>query len=305
MSASSRAPTLVVLAAGLGSRYRGLKQLEAVGPGGETLMDYAVYDARRAGFGDVVFIIRPGMEGLFEPMMRARFGGRIPARYVLQKMDDVPPGFTAPANRTKPWGTGQAVLAAARTLSGPFAVVNADDFYGRQAYEAIASFLSPTPAPASGSSWAVVGYRLENTVSPIGGVNRAVCVTQHDRLASLEEVLDIVAAPGGRFTGRGRNGAVTLAGDALVSMNMWGFTPALVEVLGPGFADFLGKADLERGEYLLPEAVQAAMQAGVAAVTVLSTTARWIGMTHAADHQTVTAALAALVAKGEYPEKLW
>lgn len=302
MSESGRAPTLVVLAAGLGSRYRGLKQLEAVGPGGETLMDYAVYDARRAGFGEVVFIIRPGMEGLFEPMMRARFGGRIPARYVLQTMDDIPPGFTAPANRTKPWGTGQAVLAAARTLRGPFAVVNADDFYGREAYQAIAGFLA---GGKGDDAWAVVGYRLENTVSPIGGVNRAVCVTRDDRLASLEEVLDIVAAPGGRFTGRGRNGAVTLPGDALVSMNMWGFTPKLVEVLGPGFADFLGRADLERGEYLLPEAVQSAMQAGVASVTVLSTSARWIGMTHPADHAAVTAALATLVAQGHYPEKLW
>ncbi len=297
-----RAPTLVVLAAGLGSRYRGLKQLEAVGPGGETLMDYAVYDARRAGFGDVVFIIRPQMQELFEPMMRSRFGG-IPARYVLQKMDDLPPGFTAPANRTRPWGTGQAVLAAERTIDGPFAVVNADDFYGAEAYQAIGRFLSGLRGDEA--TWAIVGYRLENTISPVGGVNRAVCRTSGDRLASLEEVLDIVALPGGRYSGRGRNGPVTLDGDALVSMNMWGFTRALTPVLEQGFATFLRQADIERDEFILPEAVQGAIKAGTANVVMLSTGARWIGMTHAADHPAVTAALAALVAQGQYPEKLW
>ncbi len=302
MAESPRAPTLVVLAAGLGSRYRGLKQLEAVGPGGETLMDYAVYDARRAGFGQVVFIIRPEMEGLFAPMMRVRFGG-IAARFVLQRMDDLPAGFSAPANRTRPWGTGQAVLAAARTIDGPFAVVNADDFYGAEAYQAIGRFLKGLRGGEA--TWAIVGYRLENTISPVGGVNRAICRTREDRLASLEEVLDIVAVPGGRYSGRGRNGPVTLDGDALVSMNMWGFTPALTPVLEQGFAAFLRQADIERDEFILPEAVQSAIKAGTANVVMLSTGAHWIGMTHAADHQTVTAALAGLVARGAYPERLW
>ncbi|HEY2805537.1 MAG TPA: hypothetical protein VGI92_06710 [Gemmatimonadales bacterium] len=296
-------PTLVVLAAGLGSRYRGLKQLEAVGPGGATLMDYAVYDAQRSGFGDAVFIIRPDMEELFEAMVRSRIGARFPVRTVFQRKDDLPPGVALPANRTKPWGTGQAVLAAARQLTGPFAVVNADDFYGPEAYAAIGKFLA---APESGNTpgWAVVGYHLRDTLSASGGVNRAVCRTSGGRLASLEEVIDIVPS-GDRYTGRGRNGHLALTGEMLVSMNMWGFTAELRDLLERGFADFLRSADLDRAEYLLPEAVQTAIQGGRAQVTVLDAGARWIGMTHPEDRARVEQALAAMVAEGLYPERLW
>jgi hypothetical protein len=301
----SGGPTLVILAAGMGSRYGGNKQLDAVGPGGATLMDYSVHDARRAGFTDLVFVIRPDMEEAFRPFVAARYGagGGLAVRTAHQRLDDLPAGAVVPAGRTKPWGTAHAVLAAEAQVHGPFAVVNADDFYGAEAWSAVAGFLRE--APPGTPTWAVVGYRLRDTVSEAGGVNRGACRTDAGGwLTGIDEVKEIVPA-GTALTGMGPRGAVTLAGDSLVSMNMWAFTPVVFGLLREGLTRFLTSAEPLKGEYLLPEAVQDAVRSGAARVRVLDPGSRWFGVTYQADRPAVGAALRALVAAGRYPERLW
>lgn len=297
--------TLVVLAAGMGSRYGGLKQLDPVGPGGATLMDYAVFDAWRTGFANVLFIIRPEMEEAFRPFVEGRYGGRVHVGTAHQRLDDLPSGFRVPDGRVKPWGTAHAVLAAAGAVRGPFAVVNADDFYGAKAYAAVTEFLGGPPAGAGPHTWAIVGYRLGDTLSAEGGVNRGVCRTTDDGwLTGIEEVVDI-ARRGGTLEGRAAAGTVTLQADVLVSMNIWAFTPAAFDVLREGFARFLARPNAASGEYLLPGVVQEAITAGTARVRVLDAGSRWFGMTHKADRPAVESALRALVAEGLYPERLW
>ena len=298
----ARSPlTLVVLAAGMGSRFGGLKQLEAVGPHGAALLDYSVFDAVRAGFTDVVFIIRRDMEEAFRPLVADRYTGRLDVTLAFQQLDDIPDGYSA-ARRSKPWGTAHAVLAAESVVRGPFAVVNADDFYGEPAFSAVAEFLGRTAA----TEWAVVGYRLRDTTSPAGGVNRAVCRTADGWLTSLEEVSDIVRDDSGAYRGHTGRGTVTLGGDDLVSMNMFGFTPAVFGQLRSGFERFLASRAAEAGdEYPLPTAVEAAVQRGTARVRVLDPGSRWFGMTYRSDRPAVHAALESLTAAGRYPGKLW
>lgn len=298
MTAPRASLTLVVLAAGMGSRYGGLKQLDPVGPGGATLMDYSVFEAARAGFADVVFVIRPDMDKAFRSFAASRYGERLRIATVHQRLDDV----AVPPGRTRPWGTGQAVLAAQAAVPGPFAVVNADDFYGEPAYHAVAAFLGGLHGARR---WAVVGYRLGDTVSPAGGVNRAVCRTEGNRLVEMEEVLDITPQPDGTFRGRGTTGPVTMTSETKVSMNMWGFTTDLFAVLRAGFQRFLAGPDAATGEFLLPTAAQAAVRDGSASIEVLDARSPWFGMTHAADRPVVSAALTKLVAEGRYPERLW
>jgi len=287
--------TLVVLAAGMGSRFGGLKQLATVGPGGATLMDYSVFDAAQAGCGDVVFIIRPEMEDVFREQVAARYAGRLPVRTAHQQHD---------ASRTKPWGTGHALLSVAPLVTGPFVVVNADDFYGAPAFAAAAVFAG-SEAGGSPPAWAVIGYRLQDTVSAAGGVNRGLCRIDNGWLTGMEEVLDIAAAPGGDFAGRGRSGSVIMRGDDLVSMNMWVFTPAICEWLRDGFARFVSEGPAPTTEYLLPTAVEDAVHAGHGRVRVLDPRSTWFGMTYPADRPAVTAALTELVRSGHYPEQLW
>jgi hypothetical protein len=291
-------PALVVLAAGMGSRFGGPKQFEAVGPRGATLMDYAIFDARRAGFGDILLVTRPGMDATLP------IASRWSARIVHQRPDDLPEGTHLQAVRSKPWGTAHAVLAAARDIPGPFAVVNADDFYGAQAYQAVGRFLRAETA-TSPPCWAVAAYRLEDTVPTGAGVNRAVCRVEDGWLASLEEVTGIVPAPSGGFVGRGSQGAVTVPGEALVSMNMWAFTADVTLVLRRAFEAFIGRADLARDELLLPSVVQEAIARKQARVRVLDAGGQWFGMTHPDDRARVASALASLVAAGRYPERLW
>jgi hypothetical protein len=297
---------LVILAAGLGSRYGGMKQLEGVGPGGATLMEYSLYDARRAGFGEAIFVIRADMEAAFAEFANARFGAGIPGRTAIQRLEDIPAGAPVPPDRKKPWGTAHAVLAAADLVRGPFAVLNADDFYGAASFSALADHLR-AHAGDRPPSYAVVGFRLGDTVPESGGVNRGWCRADSSGwLENVEEVIKIEPASGG-FAGTGESGPVLLPADALVSMNLWGFTPAVFDTLRRGFAEFFrsGAGDPLRGEYLIPTAIRAALERRECRVRVLDPGSRWFGVTHPADRPVVAAALRQLVRDGRYPERLW
>ncbi|MGH7533222.1 MAG: nucleotidyltransferase family protein [Gemmatimonadales bacterium] len=298
MTDPRQSPTVVVLAAGMGSRYGGLKQLDPVGPNGATLMDYSVYDARRAGFGKVVFVIRPDMEEAFRPFVSERYGSAIEVATAHQRREDIPAGVVAPPGRTKPWGTGQAVLAAESQVPGPFAVINADDFYGRAAYEGLAQFFKSS----RDDTFALVGYRLSDTLSESGGVNRGVCrVTPEGWLDGIEEMYEIRRGADGAYAGRG---SLPLRDQTLVSMNFWGFTSAVFGLLRRGLGEFFAKADLLKGEYLLPTEIDQAIQGHRARVKVLDAGSRWFGMTYPADRPAVSAAIHQLVADGVYPERL-
>ncbi len=297
----SSGPALVVLAAGMGSRYGGLKQLDAVGPGGATLMDYAVFDAARAGFAGVVFVIRPDMEAAFASFAAHRYGGRIAVTTVHQRLDAVPPGFSA-HGRTRPWGTAHAVLCAATEVDRSFVVVNADDFYGAAAYQAAARFLEGE-AGGTPPAWAVVGYRVSDTVSPAGGVNRAICRARGGWLSEIEELRDI-APEGAAFAGRGASGRMPLQGDDLVSMNMWAFTTEIFDMLRREFSAFLKAGPGPDDEFLLPGVVQGAVANGAARVRVLDPRSPWLGMTYSADRPAVVRALEDLTRAGQYPASL-
>ncbi|MCU0235259.1 MAG: hypothetical protein MUE90_14660 [Thermoanaerobaculales bacterium] len=298
-------PALVVLAAGVGSRYGGLKQLDPVGPGGAALMDYTIYDALRAGFGEVVLVIRRETEDAIRAHLERGAGRRAALRLVHQELDALPPGFAAPAGRVKPWGTAHAVLCAAARIERPFAVANADDFYGRQGLAALAAFLA-APEDAGPPRWAMVGFRLGDTLPATGAVSRGLCRRDGEGwLTGIDEVLAIERADGAaRWTdGRGVERREPL--DTLVSMNLWGFTSALAPLLERGFRAFLGSGPGPKDEYYLPVAVGEAIAAGAARVAVLPEGRLWCGMTSPADRAATATVLAELVAAGEYPERLW
>ena len=299
------APTLVLLAAGMASRYGSAKQLERVGPGGETLMEYSLHDAIQAGFGRVVFVVRQDSEPAIHEMARERFAGRIEVATAPQRLTDLPNGHQPPPGRTKPWGTVQAVLAAEPAVRGPFAVANADDFYGPSGISALADFLRAADPRAA--EFALVGYRLAATLSEHGGVTRALCVTDAEGwLESLEEATDVGRGADGGFRARTSGGVRPVRGDDLVSMNLWGFTPAIFPILRRGFAEFLAAHGGEAtSELVLPTALGAAVAAGEARVRVLDAGREWFGLTHAADRPLVQEALAGLVAAGRYPASLW
>jgi len=298
-------PALVLLAAGMGSRFGGMKQLAAVGPAGETLMDYSIYDALRAGFTSAVFVIRPDMEEAFRVFAAGRYGSRLDFTTAHQRLDRVPHGRVVPEGRLKPWGTAHAVLAAAEAVTGPFAVINADDFYGAEAWQALAEFLLDGPEDAAPPVFGLTGYRIADTLSESGGVNRGVLrVGEDGMLTSVEEVHDIVRGPAGlRGTVAGQERAVP--DDALVSMNMWGFTPAVFPILDRGFHRFHAEADALRSEYLIPTVIREAIAAGEARVRVLDPGSAWFGITYPADTAPVSKALRTLVRKGDYPSPLF
>jgi UTP-glucose-1-phosphate uridylyltransferase len=290
-------PTLVLLAAGMGSRYGGLKQVDPVGPSGETLLDYSIYDALRAGFGKVVFIIRHDIEAQFREVVGKRFEGRVPVDYAFQELNDLPAGFAVPAGRAKPWGTTQAVLAAEKVVREPFAVLNADDFYGRNSFATVAQHLT------SGSrDLAMVGFQLKNTLSEHGTVARGICGVGPDGyLTSVEELTKIEKTATGA-----RDGERSLTGDELVSMNFWGFHPAVFGNLRERFTAFLQRAGQEqKSECYIPATVNELMAAGQARVRMLSSTDPWFGVTYKEDKPRVVASIARLVADGVYPAKLW
>ena len=287
--------SLVILAAGMGSRYGGLKQIDPVGPAGETVLDYAVFDALRAGFTRVVFVIRRDFEALFRERIGSRYAGRIAVDYVFQSLDALPAGFTPPVGREKPWGTGHAVWCARAAVRENFAVINADDFYGADSFAQLARFLGP----AQGPQFAMVGFRMRNTLSEHGAVSRGLCAAGLDgALTSITEVHGIVAAD----VGAGRK----YSGEEIVSMNCWGFTPALFDGLDRQFREFLAaRGGEEKAEFYLPAAVSGMVARGEAVARLLPTSASWFGVTYREDKPRVTAAIAALVASGQYPSPLF
>jgi hypothetical protein len=298
------APALVLLAAGLGSRYGGLKQLDRLGPGGATLMDYAVYDGWRAGFRSLVIVLRPEMVETFEREHGARYRSRFAVRTAVQRLEDLPDDYVPPAGRSRPWGTTHAVLAVRELVQTGFAVLNADDCYGQHAIGAAAAFLGPAPAPAT--HHAVIGYRLDQTLSPVGGVNRAELVADATgMLREIRETTDLRAAADGTVEGLQGGARRRLDPATPVSMNLWAFTPAIFPVLEAAFRRFLAAGPGPAGESYLPEAVQEGIVRGAATVEVLHTTSRWCGVTHASDREWVQRELRVLVNRGEYPETLW
>jgi hypothetical protein len=297
--------TLVVLAAGIGSRYGGLKQLDRVGPGGATLPEYAAFDAHRAGFERIVLVVKPGMEDEVDRAFGARMRRRLPVSYAAQA-SALPPPFAPPLGRKKPWGTAHATLAAAGSVDGPFAVVNADDFYGAGSYRVMAGFLRE-PQAGGVPVYAMVGFPLRETLSPDGPVSRAVCeVDAGGFLLSAREVLRIE-----RFGADAREldeqgGSRPLAGPLPVSMNFWGFTPAFLAALAEGFRRFLERnATSLTAEYYIPAAVQELLDAGGARVRVLAGGGPWAGLTYPGDRERLVHTIAGLVAAGEYPADLW
>jgi hypothetical protein len=298
--------TLVVLAAGVGSRYGGLKQLDPVGPGGATLMDYTIFDAVHAGFRRVVIVVSRETEAEIRKHMDGGAATRTEVLYARQELDALPEGFTRPDDRSKPWGTGQAVLMAAPFLDGPFVVANADDHYGREAIDALSGFLAE-PTPISGLvQWGMVGYSLADTLPPSGSVSRALCLQDKDGwLAGLQEIMAIQRDGNvARWEGDGGVGHITPL-DSLVSMNLWGFTPDLLGYLEDGFKEFLAAGPGPKDEFYLPVAVAESVKAGTAKVKVLAEGGKWCGMTSREDRKTTAAVLRELVGQGVYPEKLW
>lgn len=303
-NAHPTAPTLVLLAAGLGQRFGGMKQVRPVGPAGETLMDYTLFDARRAGFGRVVFVIRPDMADEFDQTVGRRAAALLPVAYAFQSLTQPDPPLPPPRGRTRPWGTAHAVLAAQASVHAPFAVANADDFYGAEALLALGGFLRDLPATATDS--ALVAFRLDQTLSPSGPVNRALCDRGRD--GNLLHIREFTGTQriGDEIVGRAPDGHMTqLDGGALVSMNLWGFAPAFVPVLRREFDAFVTNPRLgESDELYLPDVVQGAIARREARVEVLRGAGRWLGLTYPEDVPGVRAALAELVRRGAYPERL-
>ena len=293
------------MAAGMGSRYGGLKQIDPVGPGGETLLDYSVFDALRAGFTRVVFVIRRDIEKAFREAVGRRYEAKADVAYAFQELGDVPPGFSVPKERTKPWGTAQAVLAAENVTKEPFAAANADDFYGAHSFLALSSFLDE--ATRASDLYAVVGFRLGVTLSDHGSVARAVCKASGDGfLRQVEEVLGLERAEGGARAPDGQGGFRHFPADAPVSLNLWGFTPSVFPKLRDRFAAFLTALRSDpRSEFFLPDALGSLMARGEARVRLLSTPDPWFGLTHPADAPSVRQRLLALHAEGAYPEYLF
>ncbi|MDD4849354.1 MAG: sugar phosphate nucleotidyltransferase [Gemmiger sp.] len=299
-------PILVVMAAGMGSRYGGLKQIDPVGPAGEAILDYSLYDARRAGFKTVVFIIKHEIEEAFKASVgvrAARAGFEV--RYAYQQLENLPDGFSVPAGRAKPWGTAHAILAAEKEIDAPFAVINADDYYGPACFRLIFDYLT-THADGARYAWSMVGFLLKNTVSENGAVSRGVCVTDADsNLVSVTERTRIEQA-GGSIRYTEDDGATwhDLPPETLVSMNLWGFTPAFVAEAKAGFAAFLAKnlpTNPLKAEYYLPSVVSAQLAAGRANVHLLASPDKWYGITYREDKPGLVAALQTMAAEGLYP----
>ena len=302
---------LVILAAGLGSRFGGLKQVEPVGPGGEIIVEYSAFDARRAGFGRVVFVIRRDIEAEFRAAVGRRLEGRIDVAYAFQELEDLPPPHAPVPGRRKPWGTGHAVLAAEPAVRGPFAVINADDFYGASAYELLTRhFKAARAAEQAGGRpvYASVGYPLRQTLSEHGSVNRGICRTDAmGHLTGIAEVLKIEALPdgGARHPAAG-GGWQALTGDEIVSMTCFGFTPEFFGQLAGLFEDFLNaQVGSETAEFYLPVAVGRLLGDGYAAMRLLPTKDRWFGLTYREDVPATRGAIQRMIADGRYPARLW
>jgi len=297
-------PTLFILAAGMGSRYGGLKQIDGLGPNGETIMDYSVFDALRAGFGKIVFVIRKDFEEDFRKVVLAKYAGKVPCELCFQSVDKVPEGTTYNSERTKPWGTNHAVLMAKDIIREPFAVINADDFYGKESFQVLADFLRSVEGKQN--EYAMVGYRVCNTLSENGSVSRGVCATDENGL--LTDVVE-------RTKIEEKNGTIVFIEDGVetplkpetpVSMNMWGFTPEYFQYSEKAFREFLDKHGQElKSEFYIPTLVNELIVAGKATCRVLDTPSKWFGVTYAEDRPQVVMKINRLIAKGDYPAKLF
>ncbi len=298
--------SLVIMAAGMGSRYGGIKQLEPIGPNGEIIMDYSIYDAIKAGFNKVVFIIRKDLEKDFKEVIGNRIEKIIKVEYVFQELDALPEGFKKPEDRTKPWGTGQAVLCCKDVVREPFAVINADDYYGKEAFQIVNDFLRKE-MPAS-NQFCMAGFILGNTLSENGAVTRGVCkVDAEGMLIDVVETSGIVPE-GDHAAAKDSSGAdIKIDLESAVSMNMWGFRPELFDTLERGFTEFLStleENDIKK-EYLLPTIIGDMVKENKAQVSVLKTTDRWFGVTYKEDKEVVVKSIKALIDKGEYPSQLY
>jgi hypothetical protein len=296
------------MAAGIGSRYGGLKQIDPVGPGGEIVMHYSVYDALRAGFDRVVFIIRKDFEEAFRDRIGRQVERRADTAYVFQSLDQVPPGFRVPPGRTKPWGTAQAILACRDAVRTPFMAVNADDFYGRTAFETMARFLRKPVSGEGTPEFAMVGYRLANTLSEHGHVARGVCTATEDGyLVGIRELFKVRKFPGAVKHSENGTDWVPLDEESWTSMNCWGFTPSLfaeLEARFPRFLETAASTDL-KAEYLIPVVVGELVREGRARVKILPTREKWFGVTYPEDRPAFEAAILELIERGVYPRRLW
>lgn len=302
-------PTLLLLAAGMGSRYGGLKQLDSLGPNGETIMDYSIYDAIQAGFGKIVFVIRKSFEQEFREKVLSKYEGHIPAELCFQALEDLPEGYTVPEGREKPWGTNHAVMMAKDVIREPFCVINCDDFYNRDSFMVVGKFLSELPE-GSTNKYAMVGFRIGNTLSDNGSVARGVCAkdeTGHlSTIVERTEIMDV----NGTISYKDENGEWQPVGgeNTPVSMNMWGFTPDYFAHSEAFFKAFLSdpkNISNLKSEFFIPLMVDKLIKEGTATVEVLDTTSKWFGVTYQADREGVVARIKALVESGVYPEKLF
>ena len=300
-------PILVIMAAGIGSRYGGLKQLDAVGPSGEIIIDYSIYDAIRAGFSKVVFVIRRDIEAAFREKIGNRIQDRIETAYVFQELDQIPEGFSLPPGRTKPWGTGQAVLICREEIDRPFAVINSDDFYGASSFAGLADYLRQASDRDGVADYCMMGFTLKNTLSEFGTVSRGFCrVDREGYLEDIQERLKIRKT--GEKVSYTENGSDWIEEDpeSIVSMNMWGFTPGIFPELEKGFSTFLReKIEIPKSEYLLPEEVGMLVRNKKATVKVIPTAEKWFGVTYPEDKPLVQKAIGILVDEGVYPKMLW
>lgn len=297
--------TLVVLAAGMGSRYGGLKQIDPMGPSGETILDYSVFDALRAGFSKVVFIIRPDFEADFRNNVSSKFEHLVDVEYAFQTLDKLPSGWSVPAGREKPWGTTHAILCAADVVKENFAVINADDFYGQESYAVLNEELSGIDSFAN--TFSMVGFTLRNTLSDHGSVARGVCTTNENSLLThIDEMTNLSRAGSGALYTREDGSVLNLTGDEPVSMNMWGFTPRLFDHLDRVFQEFLRTSGTElKSECFIPLTVGQLITEKHVTCKVLRSNSTWFGVTYKEDKEIVQGSIAALVEKGKYPQSLW
>ena len=301
--------TLVIMAAGIGSRFGGgIKQLEKMGPNGEIIMDYSIYDAKEAGFNKVVCIIRKDIEEDFKEIIGRRIEKVMDVEYVFQSLDDIPEGFKVPAERKKPWGTGQAVLCCKGVVNEPFAVINADDYYGKEGFKKVHDYLVSESTSDKQYDMCMAGFILKNTLSENGGVTRGVCVVdENDYLTQVVETGGIELTSEGTIAHEDNGRDMDITPEQHVSMNMWGFPPEFLNELETGFVDFLKDIpeDEVKREYLLPSIVDQMIQSGKASVKVLETQDKWFGVTYKEDKEGVVASIKKLIADGVYPENLW
>ena len=304
-----KSTTLVIMAAGMGSRFGGgIKQLEPMGPNGEIIMDYSIYDAMEAGFNKVVFVTRKDLFETFKEVIGNRIEKVIPVEYVFQELDDLPEGFSPPAERKKPWGTGQAILACKGVVNEPFLVINADDYYGKTAFKLIHDYLVSDKADSGKYEFCMAGFILGNTLSDNGAVTRGVCVMDKEgHLTGVNETGGIVKTADGAAAEDKDGNVVAINPASHVSMNMWGFTPDFLDELEKGFKEFLGglKDGDIKSEYLLPSVVDQLIKDGKANVSVLETNDKWFGVTYKEDKPVVVESIRKLISEGKYPEKLY